>query len=561
MTGYGYLMASDSSSHYFIYFKDKTGNSYSTERPWEFLSVKSIDRRNKFGIGFNESDLPVNINYVESIGLIKDIKIINKSKWLNGIEIICNDQKALEIISQFGFVKSQQFLGRLKSRPISKPDPIEEEFYKKSRELSVIKSQEKLPILDKDAYGKSYWQNQLINVPYLHSKGFMGQNMHIAVFDAGFFNAYKVVGMEDLLNDKTVIRDFVDYDNSVWEDDSHGAKVLSFMKTYNPGSYIGTSPFAEYSLFRTEIASQEYPVEEINWVFAAEFADSLGVDMIIASVGYHAFDDTSLNHPFNEMDGKTSIIARAANLAYAKGIAVVSSAGNEGSGKWRRIGTPADAMGTMAIGACDERGFHIKFSSIGPTYDGRVKPDFISPGYKVIVASPNGYYAGNGTSYATPIFAGSFACFMQGFPYARPDSLRKFVRYASTHVNSPDSAYGYGIPDFGLSYCFFSKTGNLDSTDELWIKDYSILFQDLNIYLRSYSKQNIKVTVKGQKKSKYKKVISKTYKVEKGEWLSSDILFKLLIDEKNRKKRKYLKKITVVIETEQSTFQRNFEFN
>lgn len=533
----------------------------SIEKPWEFLSVRSIDRRQKFGIGFDESDLPVSDAYISAIGIRKHIKIINRSKWLNGIEVSVENDADLNSIVGLPFVKKLQFLGRIKNRPVINKTEITAEYYQKADSLKALKQRYKTIGFSEQDYKRSYEQNQAIGIPYLHNYGFRGQKQLIAVFDAGFYEAYKVQGMEDLLSPQTVIKDFVDYDGSVWEDDAHGAKVLSFMKTFNPGNYIGTAPFADYALFRTEIGWQEYPVEEIHWLFAAEYADSLGVDMISASVGYHTFDDSHLNHTYSQLDGQTSIIAIAANYAYKKGIAIVSSAGNEGNGNWKKISTPADASSVITIGACDSKGFYVAFSSVGPTADGRIKPDFSVPGYKVMVASPNGFYAGNGTSYSTPIFAGAFACFMGSLKYASPDSLRNFVIASASHKSKPDTLYGYGVPDLGLAYCIATGFGEQDSLEELWVKP-GIMFQDLNLYFKSHENQKIKVTIKTDKNNKMKTLESETYRVQSGKWFHCDLAFKLIQQgTSKRKKKRQIKKMTIIVETNHGTYTRQFEFS
>lgn len=550
----------DSSSYYFVYFKDKDNILQTLDKPWEYLSVKAIDRRQKFGIGFDQSDLPVNPNYIGSISIHKNIKVINRSKWMNGIEIKVDHDYYLEEIRNLPFIDKIQFLGRIKNQAPSAIKPIDDKYYQKADSLGLLKAHYRNIGFSEKDYKRSFEQNQIIGIPYLHNYGFRGQKMLIAVFDAGFYEAYKVPGMEDLLKDDVLKLDLVDYDGSVWEDDSHGAKVLGFMKTFNPGNYIGTAPFADYALFRTEIGNQEYPVEEINWIFAAEYADSMGVDLISASVGYHAFDDPKLSHPFHELDGKTSLIAKAANIAHSKGIAIVCSSGNEGNGTWRKISTPGDASSVITIGACDMKGFYAPFSSIGYTADGRIKPDFSVPGYKVMVASPGGFYAGNGTSYSTPLFAGAFACLMSTRLYASPDSIRQFVRQASSHYNFADSFYGYGIPDLGLAYCMATGRGETDSTDEIWVKTPGIYHQDLNIYFKSKKDQKIRIIIKTDKGKKLKNTLTKTYRVEAGKWFHSDLAFQLVNGTiKKRKKKRQIKKLLIIIETDNGTYQRQFD--
>lgn len=554
--------AKDSSNYYFVCFKDKQGTVYNVNKPWEFVSVRSIDRRQKYGIEFDETDLPVNQNYIDIIATIRGVQLLHRSKWLNGVEIRMDNDSELEHIKNLNFVREIIFLGRIKLSSQSSKPKINAEYYERSDSLTRLKASYRMVGFSDKDYNHSMKQNNIIGVPFLHNYGFRGQRQYIAVFDAGFNDAYKVKGMEDLLSANTITVDFVDNDSSVWEDDSHGAKVLSFMKTFNPGYYIGSAPFADYALFRTEIDNQEFPVEEINWLFAAEYADSLGIDLISSSVGYHAFDDPSLSYPYKSLDGKTSIISKAAGMAFGKGIVVICSAGNEGANAWKKLSTPGDAAEVMTIGASDMNGFYSSFSSMGPSADGRIKPDFSAPGQKVSIASPGGSYAGNGTSYSTPLFAGGFACLMGALPNFQIDSIKKYLRMASTHYRFADTLYGYGIPDFGLAYCLASGFSESDSSESLWVKSNSVYFQDLNIYFKSQDEQKIKITVKTDKGSKMKKSKSKTYKVKKGDWLRSDLAFECILNaESKRKKKREIKKMLIIIETSHGTYQREFSMN
>ncbi len=547
--------ANDSSSHYFVSFKDKNNSLYSTDKPWEYLSVKSIDRRQKFGIGFTLNDLPVNNSYIQAIDVLRGVTVVQASKWLNGVEVILDQSASLGDIRHQSFVSDIQFLGTIKKRTKQIAEEIDPDYYKRSAELIQLKKLNWDSIYTEVQYNKSYEQLNMIGLPDLHRRKYMGQTMSIAILDAGFFNAYRVKGMEDLLQPGTIIKDFVDGDNSVWEDDAHGAKVLSFMKTFNPNSYIGSAPLADYMLLRTEIASQEYPLEELKWVFAAEFADSCGADMIIASVGYHTFDNPALNHTYNELDGHSTIIARGANIANATGMAVVCSAGNEGQGKWRKIGTPADATGVFAIGACDHDGNKASFSSEGIN-NGSVKPDFMAPGQRVTIASHNGFYPGNGTSYATPIFAGALACLMQAFPLVAIDSLKSAIKLSATHFQNSDTLMGNGLPDMDL--CYVRVSGRDFEYDFIPSSSTVTLARYTTVIMKSSMKQKVKISVMYKDKKRYKKLSSKTYHLEKGEWLRDDQWFDMINSTTLRKDKRDAMKCILEIHTESGTKQRFF---
>jgi serine protease AprX len=553
-------LAEDSTSYYFIYLKDKPVSGYSLERPLEFLSRQAIDRRMKRKSTINESDLPVSKDYIKRLAGIEGVKVINSSRWMNAVEVSMADPAMINTVRTMDFVSSVAFLGRIRNRTKPAIEPASADEATKGQELAKEKKQFKGPLTDAD-YGKTLGQNSLIGINGLHADN-LGNNVHIAVFDAGFFNAYKVKGMEDLLSPDMVIRDFVDYDNSVWEDDRHGANVLSIMKTWNPGTFIGSAPMARYSLMRTENPTSEYPTEEVNWLFAAEFADSLGVDMIVSSLGYHTFDDVTLSYKHKDLDGQTSIIAKAANLAYGKGIFIVTSAGNEGLNKWHKIGTPSDAPGVTGIGATDEQGFHASFSSVGPSADKRVKPDFVAMGYKTFVASPNGAYAGNGTSYATPVFGGAMACLLHAFPEASFEDLKQALMLSGTHYKHTDSAYGYGVPDFHLAFLILqnNRADNLQK-DLFYIREHPVFFQDLGIHFKSGGAQTVKITVQGKRKKKEKNLYNKNYRLKDGEWLHDDALFSVYAKEKRKKRKQKLREIVLVFETDSATFRKTITLN
>ncbi len=559
----------DSTSYYLVYFKDKDFSQNNIEHPEKFLSLKSIERRKKYNIKIDTFDLPVDQNYVDLLRSTNGIKVLGISKWLNAAEIsidINEKQTKFDIgliiqkIKSISFVKKLKYLGTLENTHMDKDsNEIDGIYYKKSKALIDLKRDSLICLFKDEDYGKSFDQNKFLGIPELHQRTGKMSSFQIAVFDAGFRNAYKVSGMEDLLDSVQIVRDYVDHDNSVWEDDQHGCNVLGFLKTYNPGNYIGSAPFANYTLIRTENANLESLTEEVNWLLAAEFVDSLGVDLISASLGYHAFDENQLSHNYEESTGDSSIVSHAANMAYKKGIMVVVSAGNEGNQSWRHIGFPADALNSLTVGACDEKGYHAKFSSMGPTIEGRIKPDFLAPGYKVNVAAAYGFYAGNGTSYATPIFSGALANLMYLNKNTSLDSIRSIIRNASTHRHMPDSIYGYGIPDFDLADHLLSGFDTI-KRDVFWINKHAVLFQDLNIYYTPSHNQNIKITITTTIKGKRKTIYRKTYLVEKGQVFDSDIMLQYLSEKRKLKKKKWqLSNLELIFETESGTFQKSFQ--
>src|SRR5690606_6565868 len=195
--------------------------------------------------------------------------------------------------------------------------------------------------------------------------------------------------------------------------------------------------------------SGEYRIEEYNWLFAAERADSAGADIISTSLGYNTFDDPSMNYDKSQLDGKTTVIARAAKLAAERGITIVSSAGNEGNNAWETITTPADSEYVLAVAATNANGVRSSISSIGPSADGRIKPDVGAMGVGVSVVNPSGNLGmASGTSLAAPIVTGLLAGIWQKYPHLSNLQLLDAVRSTASQAENPDHLLGYGIPNF-----------------------------------------------------------------------------------------------------------------
>ncbi|KOY88077.1 hypothetical protein AD998_05980 [bacterium 336/3] len=433
--------------YYFIPFKDKQGVTYSVAEPQNFLSKKALDRRKKQNIEVSLEDLPVSANYVTQIRT-QGAKIHQITKWFNGVVILCNET-VLGQIKTLNFVKADE-VKMVKSKPIteSETQKASKRTYKSSKKTTDFT---KGFGFDKNDYGYSYTQNQMLGVDEMHKKGFWGDGMVMAVFDSGFSNADKQTYFKHLFENGQILDtyDFVMNEKSVFEDDDHGRMVLSCIAAYEKGKIVGTAPKAQFYLFRTEDASTEYMIEEYNWLAAAERADSLGVDMISSSLGYNSFDDKNTSYKTEQMDGKTCIATRAAEIAAQKGIVVVSSAGNEGGSAWNIISSPADAASILSIGAVNSRGSIVYFSSRGYTADGRVKPDVLAMGSSATVGGDDSEVSySSGTSFSCPITAGLVAGFWQANPQLTAKQVVEYIRKSGNQYTKPDNTYGYGIVSF-----------------------------------------------------------------------------------------------------------------
>jgi hypothetical protein len=286
--------------------------------------------------------------------------------------------------------------------------------------------------------------------------GYTGKGMDIAVFDAGFINADKLDFFDIARNDERIVPvwNFVDNNNRVYIRSGHGMNVLSVMCANIPNTFIGAAPDAKYYLFITEDSYSETIVEEDNWVAAAEKADSIGVDIFNTSLGYTQYDDTSTSHTYGSMNGDSTTITRAANIAASKGILVVNSAGNEGNSSWRYISAPADGDSVFTIGAVNENGLLAGFSSRGPNSSGHLKPNVCGQGANIIVASNNNSVVArsNGTSFSSPLIAASSACLWQAFPNKTSSQIFHEIEKSAHLYTNPNYDYGFGIPNFYKAY-------------------------------------------------------------------------------------------------------------
>lgn len=440
---------------YFVRFTDKNNSPYSIDNPAEYLSQKAIDRRTNQGIPVELSDLPVNPSYLQGV---KDAgaTILNPSKWLNGVSIYTTDPAVLAEIEALPYVAGIT----MPQKSVIGEDPAYIDYEKSffSNETfnkdngSVLKQAAGVGAFD---YGFGYNQIQMLGGDDFHEMGFRGQGKVIAILDAGFLNANTLSVFDSIWQNGQVLgtHDFVRGGDIQFDEHVHGSMVLSCIAANIPGQLIGTAPKASFWLFRSEDGDSEYIIEEYNWVSAAERADSVGADVINSSLGYSEFNDPAQNHTYSNMDGNTCPATIGADMAARKGILVVNSLGNEGSSAWYYLSAPSDGDSVLGIGAVDGEGNYASFSSHGPSYDGRVKPDIAAQGSGVCIVDPysGGLTFGGGTSFSSPILAGMSACLWQANPSLSNMQIAQAIRQSATQYENPDEMLGYGIPDFILA--------------------------------------------------------------------------------------------------------------
>ena len=292
----------------------------------------------------------------------------------------------------------------------------------------------------------------MLNGIKLHEAGFRGKGKLIAVVDGGFMNVdriksfynVRIYGTKDFVNPRV---------GEFYSTSDHGTKTFSAMSVNRPHVYVGTAPDAAYLLARSENVQTESSAEEDYWAEAVEWADSIGADIISSSLGYHAFDDKRNDYCYRQQDGLTAFISCTASRLAKKGIVLVNSAGNDGMRSWKRINFPGDARDILTVGAVDANGENASFSSIGPTADGRIKPDVMAQGSPTAVIDGRGNISHDmGTSFSTPLVAGLVACLWQALPEKNAFQIIQLVKDSGSNASNPDNIYGYGIPDFWKAY-------------------------------------------------------------------------------------------------------------
>lgn len=425
-----------------VFFKNKTGSA-ETNKASTFLSAKALQRRAIWNIPLSDNDRPVNQNYIDSITALTQGKFHLKSRWLNYCVVLLSDSSKIQLIENKSFVSGIQYITSYANGLHQKQ---KNKFDLESENTTATKT-----TLDSSNYGASWQQNNLINGICLHAQGFKGKGKLIAVLDDGFNYVPTAPGFDSLFKQGRIVdkKNFVSNDTFVYGYGSHGTQILSTISGNIPNNYVGTAPEAEVALYITEDITSEKPIELDNFLAAAERADSIGADIISSSLGYNYFDSPSPSLTYANLNGQTTIAAKAVNIATEKGIVCVISAGNEGGNSWNYILTPGDADSALTIGSVSINKIPAGNSGFGPNSAGVQKPDVCALGNPgaVLSSGPNPIYI-NGTSIATPQIAGFIACLMQANPTKNPFQIKNAVKKSSHMFNSPDYHSGYGVPDF-----------------------------------------------------------------------------------------------------------------
>lgn len=439
---------SDNSKNNFvvwIYFTDKGPDALSRLlNPLNIVSQRSFERRLKVKSieqALDITDVPLNVSYISAV-YTKVLKIRNRSKWLNAVSAEVTPEQ-INDLARMDFVKNIDLVERFRKSK----DNIE--FNLKQPESYPLLPDEILADTLNYGSGNAVSQITQIKVNEVHNDGIFGQGILIADFDAGFFNLTHEVFTTYPMN----IVSTYDFQNHtpVLAGHSHGTATLSQVGAYKPGQLIGPAFKSKFILARTEVDPTETPAEMDNWIAAAEWADSLGADVITSSLGYLDFDAPYSGYTWQDMNGNTLPITKAADLAVNKGIVVSNSAGNNGSSSNNTLIGPADGDSVITVGAVTSGGSRASFSSVGPTTDvpARIKPDIMAMGSSNYAAgtSGNSYSNVSGTSFSCPLNAGVCALILTANKSLTPIQVRNILRKFGSNNSSPNNLMGWGIID------------------------------------------------------------------------------------------------------------------
>ena len=430
---------------YAVHYKYKPQEQFTLEDGSGFLTAKSLERRVKQSIPLDSLDLPISKKY-EALVLENSMELIYNTKWMNASLVIAN-QDQIDVISSFDFVEKVEFVS-----PVSN---VGGRIIRRDKRANIqnLKLKNKSTKSNSEVYD---FQNSLLGIQQMHEEGFTGRGVTIAVFDGGFLGVDKLDGFNHLFENNQIVatKDFIDFTNTdVYTRNQHGTNVLSLIGANMPELLVSGAPDADFILCITEDVLSEYRIEEYNWVKAAEFADSLGVDIINSSLGYIDFDDPRMDYFAEDLDGSTAVISQGASIAGQKGVLVVNSVGNYGGRGERSITAPADAKGILSIGAVDINLQRASFSSQGPNALDELKPELVTYGNGVfLIRSSGAVNPANGTSFSAPQITALAAGLWQAKPEWTKNQLIDALLKSGSQAKNPDNELGYGIPDFVRAY-------------------------------------------------------------------------------------------------------------
>ena len=447
LLSFGWTTKGLAQDRYAVFFKFKPQKEYSLASPSKFLTEKAIQRRAREKFAVDSLDLPVTAAYLQGISAYSQ-ELLYVSKWLNAAVVVTDaagkkNMEALPFVQKVEWV-AKGFIAKTGNRTV----PEISQKPTKNQKWAIEESYREAAAYD--------FQNDLLGIPAMHQAGFTGKGITVAVFDSGFPGLEKAIPFAHVFTNKrivgqlNVVRPWI---KEVFRDHEHGTQVASLILANQAGTLVAGAHQAQVIFAITEDVATEYPIEELNWVRAAEYADSLGVDIINSSLGYLDFDEPSLTYTTAQLDGKTTYVTRGATLAAKRGILVVNSVGNYGSAGSSSLVAPADAQGILAVGSVNASSVVSTFSSRGPTADGRIKPELVAFGQSPVLIRGSGQVsAAAGTSFSAPQLTALAAGLWEAKPEWTKDELLTNLIKSGTQYATPDQNLGYGIPNFRSAY-------------------------------------------------------------------------------------------------------------
>jgi serine protease AprX len=453
-------------------FKDKLNNQADLDQPHSFLSNRAISKRKIQQIKIDSTDLPVSQNYIQQILTTTNGYFHCTSKWMNTFVCLLNDTLLVEDALQLSFVSKAEKIAHFVT-------PIHFFRSKEQTNSTIIPNETNRANFritnDQQFYGNAYDQINLASGQSLHNLGYTGKDMIIAVMDDGFMNVNNMKAFEHLRNNNRIIDsyNFVTDTNDVYKISEHGTVVLSTMAAKLENLYVGTAPEASYALYVTEHNATEQFFEMDNLAAAIERADSIGADISSISLGYNNFylqgEDRSLT--YSDIDGKSTFAAQSVNMASAKGMLMVVTAGNDGATAWKKILTPGDADSALTCGNVNNQKKISTTSGRGPNSAGIMKPDVAMMGTGSIVVGGNDIPTTvNGTSISTPELAGLAACLWQSKPTAPAYQIKEIIKKSAHIALTPNHDMGYGVPNFDSAFRLLHPIEDCINCDSLEVK-------------------------------------------------------------------------------------------